>query len=87
MDNDKSGNSPCKNSRRRFFGQASRGGLRVPAAREIPGGRVRMSRKREQRTRPPGIQPEDPAHRNPANFILCITVYHWFSAFRSQRRF
>ena len=72
---------PDQNNRLPFSGQASMGGLRVPVAREIPGGRVRTSRKCEQRTCPSGIQPEDPAHRDPANFILCIAVHHRFKVF------
>jgi len=66
---------PDQNNRLPFSGQASMGGLRVPVAREIPGGQVRTSRKREQCTCPPGIQSEAATPADPANFILCISVH------------
>jgi len=80
-DKGKAGDFPGQNNLPSVLRAASKGGLRVPVAREIPGGRVRTSRKCEQRTCPSGIQPEDPAHRDPANFILCIAVHHRFKVF------
>ena len=50
-------------------------------AREIPGGRVRASRNASIRTRHPGISPKRRLTSDPANFILCIRVHHWFPAF------